>query len=178
LTQTRKPVIAVHGGAGTFSPDHGRPMLEHVSKAAEEGFNLLKKGANAVTAVTEAVASLEDSGAFNAGAGSALNLDGRVEMEASVMDGKTLAAGAAGLLIDVKNPVRVARLVMEKTDHVFRRGKRRQRLSTGIHIGKTRHDHNSETCPIRGTAEEPAGGQVRVAETRRPHQRAPRRFST
>jgi beta-aspartyl-peptidase (threonine type) len=66
---------------------------------------------------------LEDSGTFNAGTGSNLNLEGRVEMEASVMDGKTLAAGAAGLLTDLKNPVRVARLIMEHTDHVFVVGK-------------------------------------------------------
>jgi beta-aspartyl-peptidase (threonine type) len=60
---------------------------------------------------------------FNAGNGSALNLEKRIEMEASVMDGKTLMAGAAGLLSDVRNPVRLARLVMEKTDHVFVVGK-------------------------------------------------------
>ena len=60
---------------------------------------------------------------FNAGNGSAFNLEKRIEMEASVMDGKTLMAGAAGLLSDVRNPVRVARLVMEKTDHVFAVGK-------------------------------------------------------
>ena len=98
-------------------------MLNAVSKAAARGFELLKTGATAIESVTEAVVLLEDSGLFNAGAGSALNLEGRVEMEASVMDGKTLAAGAAGLLSDVKNPVRVARLVMEKTDHVFIVGK-------------------------------------------------------
>ena len=98
-------------------------MLEKVGRAAEHGFALLRNGATAVDAVTESVASLEDSGLFNAGAGSALNLQGRIEMEASVMDGRSLMAGAAGLLVDVKNPVRVARLVMERTDHVFIVGK-------------------------------------------------------
>jgi len=73
--------------------------------------------------VTEAVVLLEGSGLFNAGYGSALNLEKRVEMEAAIMDGETLAAGAVGLLSDVKNPIRVARMVMEKTDHVFIVGK-------------------------------------------------------
>ncbi len=123
MVKIRKPVIAVHGGAGTVHPDRAKPLLENVSEAAQIGFNLLKKGASSLDAVTEAVSTMEDSGLFNAGVGSALNLEGRVEMEASVMDGKTLAAGAAGLLTDVKNPVRVARLVMERTDHVFVVGK-------------------------------------------------------
>jgi beta-aspartyl-peptidase (threonine type) len=109
-------------------------MLNAVSKAAARGFELLKTGATAVESVTEAVVFLEDSGLFNAGAGSALNLEGRVEMEASVMDGKTLAAGAAGLLSDVKNPVRVARLVMEKTDHVFIVGKGAEDLARTFNL--------------------------------------------
>jgi len=83
----------------------------------------LKNAGTAVESVTEAVVFLEDSGLFNAGYGSALNLEKRVEMEASVMNGATLAAGAVGLLSDVKNPIRVARLVMEKTDHIFVVGK-------------------------------------------------------
>jgi beta-aspartyl-peptidase (threonine type) len=123
LKETRKPVIAVHGGAGRVLPDHGQPLLESVRKAAEQGFDVLKDAGTAVESVTEAVALLEDDGLFNAGYGSALNLEMHMEMEASVMDGKTLMAGAAGLLSDVRNPVRVARLVMEKTDHVFIVGK-------------------------------------------------------
>ncbi|MEM2320077.1 MAG: isoaspartyl peptidase/L-asparaginase [Candidatus Bathyarchaeia archaeon] len=115
----RKPVIVVHGGAGTWSPQHSQPALEGVRKAAKVGFGILMKGGSAVDAVIEAVALLEDEGVFNAGRGSSLNIERLVEMEASVMDGRTLKAGAAGLLRDVKNPVRLARLVMEKTDHVF-----------------------------------------------------------
>jgi beta-aspartyl-peptidase (threonine type) len=134
LSRTRKPVIAVHGGAGTAPKDHSKPMLTAVGKAAARGFELLKTGATAIESVTEAVVLLEDSGLFNAGEGSALNLEGRVEMEASVMDGKTLAAGAAGILSDVKNPVRVARLVMEKTDHVFIVGKGTKELARTFNL--------------------------------------------
>ncbi|MEM2937062.1 MAG: isoaspartyl peptidase/L-asparaginase [Candidatus Bathyarchaeia archaeon] len=115
----QKPVIVVHGGAGTWNPKRSQPAFEGVKKAAKTGFNILMKGGSAVDAVVEAVAFLEDAGAFNAGCGSSLNIEKLVEMEASVMDGKTLQAGAVGLLRDIKNPVRLARLVMEKTDHVF-----------------------------------------------------------
>jgi beta-aspartyl-peptidase (threonine type) len=129
LKEICKPIIAVHGGAGRVLPNCGQPLLESVKKAAELGFRVLKDDRTAMEAVTEAVALLEDCGLFNAGAGSALNLEGRVEMEASVMDGKTLMAGAAGLLSDVRNPVQVARLVMEKTDHVFIVGKSAEDLA-------------------------------------------------
>jgi beta-aspartyl-peptidase (threonine type) len=129
LAKNCKPVIVVHGGAGRVLPERSQPMLENVTKAAERDFQLLTKGARAVESVTEAVAALEDSGLFNAGLGSTLNLEGCVEMEASVMDGATLAAGAVGLLSDVKNPVRLARLVMEKTDHVFVVGKGAEELA-------------------------------------------------
>lgn len=109
----------VHGGAGKAHPIRSGDALEAVKKAAGLGFEILKTGKPSVTAVTDTVAFLEDSGLFNAGSGSGLNISKKMEMEASVMDGKTLSAGATGLLNDVKNPVRVARLVMEKTDHVF-----------------------------------------------------------
>lgn len=115
----QKPTIVVHGGAGKWDQNRSQPALEGVKKAAELGFEMLVKGESALDAVVEAVAFMEDAGVFNAGKGSALNIEGNVEMEASVMDGETLRAGAVGLLRDVKNPVRLARLVMEKSDHVF-----------------------------------------------------------
>ncbi|MEM2107675.1 MAG: isoaspartyl peptidase/L-asparaginase [Candidatus Bathyarchaeia archaeon] len=118
-----KPAIAVHGGAGTWDRKRSEAALKSVREAAEIGFKVMIAGGSAVDAVVEAVAFMEDSGNFNAGAGSALNIEKRVEMEASVMDGATLQAGAVGLLSDVRNPVRLARLVMEKTDHVFVVGK-------------------------------------------------------
>jgi beta-aspartyl-peptidase (threonine type) len=129
LTQARKPVIVVHGGAGTWRPERSQAGLEGVKKAAKTGFDILKRGGSAVDSVIEAVAAMEDEGAFNAGYGSSLNIEKRVEMEASIMDGKTLQAGAVGLLKDVKNPVRLARVVMEKTDHVFVVGEGAEKLA-------------------------------------------------
>jgi beta-aspartyl-peptidase (threonine type) len=125
LGKTCKPVIVVHGGAGTWHPVPSQPALKSVKEAAETGFNTLSAGGTAV----DAVALLEDTGAFNAGCGSALNIEKRVEMEAAVMNGETLQAGAAGLLSDIRNPVRLARVIMEKTDHVFVVGKGAEELA-------------------------------------------------
>lgn len=125
----QKPIMVVHGGAGTWHPKRSQNALEGVKKAAKTGFDILKNGGSAIDGVTEAVAVMEDDGSFNAGYGSSLNIEGNVEMEASVMDGKTLQAGAAGLLKDVKNPVRLARIIMENTDHVFVVGEGAEKLA-------------------------------------------------
>lgn len=124
-----KPAIAVHGGAGTWQPERSQAGLEGVKKAVERGFEILKNDGNALDSVMEAVAVLEDEGTFNAGYGSSLNIEKGIEMEASIMDGKTLQAGAVGLLKDIKNPVRLARIVMEKTDHVFVVGEGAEKLA-------------------------------------------------
>jgi len=129
LSEARKPIIVVHGGAGTWHPERSQPGLEGVKKAAKTGFEILERGGSAVDSVMEAVAVMENEGVFNAGYGSSLNVEKRVEMEASIMDGKTLQAGAVGLLKDVKNPVRLAKIVMEKTDHVFVVGEGAEKLA-------------------------------------------------
>lgn len=121
--------MVVHGGAGTWQPERSQSGIEGVGRAAKTGFDVLTRDGTAVDAVIEAVASLEDDGVFNAGYGSTLNVDGQIEMEASVMDGKTLEAGAVGLLRDIKNPVRLARLIMEETDHVFVVGEGAEKLA-------------------------------------------------
>src|SRR3972149_1634518 len=139
LRKTRKQVIVVHGGAGNWHPDRSQPALDSLKKAAETGFALLKNGGSAIDSVTEAVALLENSGEFNAGLGSALNLEKHLEMEAAVMDGTTLSAGAVGLLSDVRNPVRAARLVMEKTDHVLIVGKGAEKLARIFNLEKREH---------------------------------------
>lgn len=129
MNRNSKPVIVVHGGAGTWQPERSQQGVEGVKRAARTGFEILEKGGGAVDSVVEAVSILEDDGAFNAGYGSSLNLEGKIEMEASVMDGKTLMAGAAGLLEDIRNPVRLAKVVMEQTDHVFVVGEGAERLA-------------------------------------------------
>lgn len=115
----------MHGGVGTNRKhtDENFAALENgIKEALESGYEVLKKNGSALLAVEEAVKVLEDNPHFNAGKGSALNSKGEVEMDASIMDGKTLHAGAVSMVRSVKNPISLARLVMEKTNHVFLSG--------------------------------------------------------
>ena len=110
-----RPTIVVHGGVDTFMKGAQARM---VTKAGAKGLARLLVGESALNAVEAAVKVMEDSGAFDAGSGSVLCSDGKIRMHASVMDGRDLSAGAVILIREVKNPVSVARMVMEKTDHV------------------------------------------------------------
>jgi beta-aspartyl-peptidase (threonine type) len=129
LNKKKRPVILVHGGAGTWQPERSQAGIAGVTKAAKIGFKILKDEGTALDSVMKAVMVMEDDGAFNAGYGSSLNIEKKVEMDASIMDGKTLEAGAVALVRDVKNPVRLARIVMEQTDHVFLGGEGAERLA-------------------------------------------------
>uniref|UniRef100_A0A5F9CH61 Isoaspartyl peptidase/L-asparaginase n=1 Tax=Oryctolagus cuniculus TaxID=9986 RepID=A0A5F9CH61_RABIT len=114
------PVVVVHGGgAGNISKERKERVRQGIVKAASEGYAVLKAGGSAVDAVEEAVAVLEDDPEFNAGHGSVLNVNGEVEMDASIMDGKDLSTGAVSAVRCIANPVKLARLVMEKTPHCF-----------------------------------------------------------
>jgi len=111
--------IAVHGGAGNWEQAHHERAQAGVSVAAKRGGTLLKQGASALGAVTAAVAVLEDDALFNAGTGSVLNRDGEVEMDAAVMTGQDLGFGAVAAIRRVRNPVLVARQVMERSGHAL-----------------------------------------------------------
>jgi beta-aspartyl-peptidase (threonine type) len=132
----QRPAIVVHGGAGEWQPERREAGIKGVGQAAELGFEILKKGGTALDAVETAVASMEDNEVFNAGRGSSLTIDKRVEMEAAIMDGKTLNAGAAGLLEDIRNPVHLARIVMENTDHIFVVGEGAKKLAELFNLEK------------------------------------------
>jgi len=138
----QKPVIVVHGGAGLWRPERRRAGVLGVKEAAKAGFEILKKGGTAVDAVETAVMRMEDNKIFNAGLGSVYSIDKRIEMEASIMDGKTLNAGAAGLLTDIKNPVHLARIIMENTDHVFIVGEGAEKIAQLF--GLERRDPSTE----------------------------------
>lgn len=121
----KKIAIAVHGGAGEssqFLKKHRTENEEGLSAAALLGYEVLSKGGSALDAVEEAVKSLEDNPYFNAGKGSTLNCKGEVEMDASIMNGKNLKAGAVSMVRNVKNPIVLARIIMNKTRHVFLSG--------------------------------------------------------
>jgi beta-aspartyl-peptidase (threonine type) len=114
-----KPVLLVHGGAGSIPDDGVDRYVTGIRAALGAGWAVLEAGGTAIDAVEAAIVSMEDSGSFDAGRGSILNQDGRVQLDALIMDGATLAAGAVGAVETVGNPIRVARTVMERSHQVL-----------------------------------------------------------
>jgi L-asparaginase / beta-aspartyl-peptidase len=118
--------LMIHGGAGAIhAPERYQPSLMRI---VEAGAGMLERGAEALDVVSCCVALLEDDPLFNAGCGAVLNADGQAFCDASIMDGRNLAAGAVAGVTGVRNPVRLARLVMEATPHVFMIGAGAERL--------------------------------------------------
>lgn len=114
-----KPAILVHGGAAKVPPEILALREEGCRKAALRGFEILRNGGSALDAVEEAVRAMEEDPIFNAGRGSALTREGQVEMDAAIMDGSTLKAGAVGAVRNILHPVSLARMVMERTPHIL-----------------------------------------------------------
>ena len=119
--------IAIHGGAGTLVKGMMTDELENQYKAAlkealDAGYSVLEGGGNSVDAVEKAVVVLEDSHLFNAGKGAVFTADETHEMDASIMDGNSLNAGAVSLISGIKNPISLACEVMKKSEHVFLAG--------------------------------------------------------
>ncbi len=122
-----KFTIAIHGGAGTILKKNMTPALEKAYKdglvaALNAGYSILEKGGTALDAVKAAVISLEDNILFNAGRGSVFTNKGHHEMDASVMNGKDLRAGAVAGVQGIRNPVALAYEVMQRTEHVMLSG--------------------------------------------------------
>lgn len=119
-----KYIMVIHGGAGTIlrenmSPEKEILYKETLTKALQKGYDLLKSGKSGLDAVEATIHILEDSPLFNAGKGSVFTHDGRNELDASIMNGKTLSAGAVAGVTSIKNPISAARAVMEKSEHVM-----------------------------------------------------------
>ena len=110
-----KPSIIVHGGAWDIPEHLVEPHVSGCRKAAATGFDILARGGSAVEAVEGAVVLLEDDPTFDAGRGSVLNQAGMVEMDAIIMDGARLRSGAVAAIRNIRNPVKVARRLMEST---------------------------------------------------------------
>jgi L-asparaginase / beta-aspartyl-peptidase len=123
-TMTSTFAIALHGGAGTILKANMTPELEKkytdkLKEALDKGYSILEKGGSSADAVEAAIIVLEDSPLFNAGKGSVFTADGKNEMDAAIMDGKTLKSGAIAGVRKIKNPITAARCVMEKSEHVM-----------------------------------------------------------
>jgi beta-aspartyl-peptidase (threonine type) len=135
-----KIVLLVHGGSGktTTSPKG----LKSLRLALDSGFSILKRGGESLDAVEAAIRVLEDDEEFNAGKGSRLQLDGIARMDASIMEGKTLKAGAVAALERIKNPISAAKIIMENSPHVLLEGRKAREfvISQGLEEGDVETD--------------------------------------
>src|SRR2546423_843362 len=130
-SQKSKPLrpfgFVMHGGAGTIersrmTPEREKAYREKLSEALLAGFEVLKKGGDCLDAVVNAITLLEDSPLFNAGKGAVFTNAGTNELDASIMEGRTLKAGSVAGVKRIKNPILLARLVMEQSPHVMMTG--------------------------------------------------------
>jgi beta-aspartyl-peptidase (threonine type) len=113
------PVLLVHGGAWAIPDDAVEDHLRGVQAAAAQGWELLQRGGSCLDAVEAAVVAMEEDETFDAGRGSFLNMDGRVQLDALMMDGATLRAGGVGCVEHIRNPIRVARKILAESPHVY-----------------------------------------------------------
>jgi beta-aspartyl-peptidase (threonine type) len=121
---SEKFAIVIHGGAGTILKENMSDSLEAeynrvLDLAVSKGYEILKNGGNSLDAVTQTIMILEDSPLFNAGKGAVFTNEGKNELDASIMDGKSKAAGSVASVTRVKNPINLARAIMEVSEHVM-----------------------------------------------------------
>jgi beta-aspartyl-peptidase (threonine type) len=143
--------LAIHGGAGTLpraemSEQRERQYRAGLSAALDAGYALLQEGATSLDAVTRAVVLLEDNPLFNAGLGSVFTHDGHNELDAAIMDGGTLKAGAVCGLTHIKNPIELARTVMEHSEYLMLSGAGAEEfaLSRGVELVPSSYFHTAE----------------------------------
>jgi beta-aspartyl-peptidase (threonine type) len=139
ITKNKGYVIVLHGGAGDINltntpPDKQAALKLALNEALMAGKKVLSKGGTSLDAVVAAIKILEDSPLFNAGKGAVLNAEGKAEMDASIMDGKTLKAGAVAEVTIIKNPITAARAVMDHSEHVMLAGKGAEQFAREQHL--------------------------------------------
>jgi len=129
--------LVVHGGAWDIPDDLVEAHREGVHRALKAGWSILHKGGTAVDAVESAIMMMEDDDTFDAGRGSFINAAGEIELDASIMNGKTFQAGAVAAVQNVKNPIRLARKIMEESEHI---------LLVGMGATRFAREHGVRTC--------------------------------
>ena len=159
------PAILVHGGAGRLIPEIAELRRVSVRQAATRGWEVLSRGGPAVEAVEQSVRFLENDPAFNAGRGACLNRDGEIELDASIMSGGDLEAGAIGAVKQIANPISLARAVMEAGRHVLLVGEGARRFAAQAGIASCPPDalvtaRQRARWAEKTTAEREAGGTV------------------
>src|SRR5246500_4708244 len=123
------PTLVVHGGAWAIPDDMVEAHLDGVRNASAAGWRVLERGGSALDAVEEAVVVLEDDETFDAGRGSFLNRDGKVQLDAFIMEGATLRGGGVGGVEKLRNPVRAARKILSESPHVYFVGEGAERFA-------------------------------------------------
>nr|WP_294870218.1 isoaspartyl peptidase/L-asparaginase [uncultured Pedobacter sp.] len=151
LQAQKKYVLVVHGGAGTIlkksmTPEKEAAYTVALTKALQQGYDAIKLGKTSLDAVEAAIHVLEDSPLFNAGKGAVFTHDGKNEMDAAIMDGKTLKAGAVAGVTVIRNPITAARAVMEKSEHVMMvsRGAEQFAKQCGVEIVDPKYFYTKE----------------------------------
>ncbi len=134
------PVLVVHGGAWAIPDDMVEAHLNGVRNAAAAGWRALERGGSALDAVEAAVVVLEDDETFDAGRGSFLNRDGKVQLDAFIMDGATLRGGGVGCVERLRNPVRAARKILSDSTHVYFVAEGAERFAEEHGIGLCRNE--------------------------------------
>ncbi len=127
--QTGQPSLIVHGGAWSIPPEIIPACRAGCRRALEAGWRVLQNGGSAVDAVEAAIVVLEDDPVFDAGVGSHLNADGIVQMDAILMEGDTLNAGAVAAVERIRNPIRLARRILEASEHILLAGTGAERFA-------------------------------------------------
>ena len=127
LAEPPRIMLVMHGGAGTITrqsmtPETEKQYRETLEQALRTGHVILAKGGSSLDAVEASIRILEDSPLFNAGKGAVFTHEGRNEMDASIMDGRTMKAGSVAGVTIIKNPISAARAVMDKSPHVMMTG--------------------------------------------------------
>lgn len=137
--------LAIHGGAGTIPktiPEAEKQQyLQSLTRALEVGREVLRQGGTSLDAVEKVVRFLEDDPLFNAGKGAVFTHEGTHELDAAIMDGRTLACGSVAVLKTVKNPISLARIVMEKSPHVFMVGEGAEKFATEMKVERVTQDY-------------------------------------
>jgi len=123
------PILVVHGGAWAMPDDMVEAHIRGVQNAMAAGWHVLEHGGSSLDAVEEAVVIMEDDETFDAGRGSFLNRDGKVQLDALIMDGATLRAGGVGCVEHLRNPVRAARKILSESPHVYFVGEGAERFA-------------------------------------------------
>jgi beta-aspartyl-peptidase (threonine type) len=134
------PVLVVHGGAWAIPDGMLEAHVKGVRHAVETGWKVLSRGGTALDAVEEAIVVMEDDETFDAGRGSFLTRDGRVQLDALLMDGATLRAGGVGCVEHIRNPIRAARRVLDDSPHVYFVGSGAEEFAAEHGIALCRND--------------------------------------